>query len=111
MQFIMGNKDDAGLGLFNCLQKDKALKINWIRNWDKLPISITKLAMYHIKPKLATSDFWLCKFKKADIKYVCNLTGFWQDVVTDWSEISYHQVTSVQKVLQQIIWLNSHIRV
>ena len=72
---------------------------------------LNALAYYHIKPKLHNEDFWQCNFNKKDIKYVCTASGFWLSVVDAWAQYNFYHPETLEKILTQPIWLNSHVRI
>ena len=55
---------------------------------------------------------WLCNLNKRDIDLVRSFKeSFWRDVLIDWREINFCTPTSKNQVINQIIWLNSNIRI
>ena len=102
-------KEKGGLRL-TCLEKcQKALRIQWIKR------IMGKLEWQYIYEELnpdAGEMIWKCNINKKDVKVVCNSkTGFWVETLQIWSECHFHQPQNVSEVKNQVIWLNSLIKV
>ena len=52
-----------------------------------------------------------CNFSRQDVELVCGAKGFWKDVINTWSDYNFHCVNEIDEILNQRIWLNSHIRI
>ena len=58
LSVLQGDHIDGGMGLFDLGKRDAALKIAWISRYNELPENMKLLANYHIKPRIANSEFW-----------------------------------------------------
>ena len=68
MSQLVQNKNSGGLKLVDLKTRDKSLKINWIYRLHTNDVMLTKLAYFHVAPKLQNESFWECNFKKSDLK-------------------------------------------
>ena len=64
-----------------------------------------------IRPKIENAEFWYCNFDRSDLKHVCNPVGFWRSVMEYWADYNFHEITDIEEVLHQQLWLNSHVRI
>ena len=48
--------------------------------------------------------------KTADAKKLCNQKEFWGQVYLAWCEYNYHEPQCLDEVLNEILWMNSHIK-
>ena len=101
-------KESGGVKLVNLVQKDKSLKIQWVRilqNDQSLAAVVYQLIQPDLKEKI-----WECNLRKGDVHLVlprCK-NAFWHDVLYAWCE--YHECSPNPRNCQ-IIWCNSDIRV
>ena len=111
-EILQGNKDDGGLGLVNLQVKEKALKIAWVQTLKK-DVELSNLVYSCITPELK-EKIWECNLSTKDVEYtvqhgILGQNTFWNDVLLAWSEYNFEKL--VEHSGNQIIWLNSHIRV
>ena len=102
-------KKCGGIRLFSVLEKQKALKANWIIRalkddffkeilFDHINIPQTNWFLKtNIHPKDASKFF-----KKKD---------FWSEAFTHWCEITFVEPQSFQEIVNQTIWFNSHVKI
>ena len=97
--------DCGGCNLVDLKQKDKALKISWVKvlQEDK---TMAEIAYHNIDPEVQ-DKIWLCNLKPCDVKYVMHTRNiFWKNVLEDWCS-----QTSQSPECKSIIWWNSDIRI
>ena len=109
LQMLQGNKDQGGLGLANIEYRDKSLKIQWIANLLKDPLM--KSLPYDAMDNPIGDLIWNSNLKKEDLSLFSRKENFWLDVFKSWLEYKENPVDSKDKVCNQMIWLNSNIRI
>ena len=112
-EVIWAPKEHGGLKIPNMGTQDKALKLGWMERY-KNSHSLPSNYLLDRKYKATSEIIWDCNLKKEDIKHIFkNKTGtFVHQVLHYWCEIHFHGVTcDKQNVENQIIWLNSNIRI
>ena len=97
---------DGGMGLVDLSRKDDSLKASWVQMIfnGQYPEKIPHECLHdRIGPML-----WSCNLAKEDVELcVGNKNRFWKDVVKAWCK--YHYTPDPRQ--NQIIWLNSEIRI
>ena len=88
-----------------------ALKITWVKRINEMCQSQLKLTTKLISPLVVSGDFWKYNFSESDLYQVCNPKGFWKSVVQAWSIYNYFEPQTLDEVLDQYVWFNSHIKV
>ena len=111
LKTLQNSTIQAGLRLFNPALKDKSIKISWVKRYQDFDENSKLLALYCIKPVITNQELWYCNTSVKDMKYLCNPTGFWKDVMTCWCEYNYHEIENIETLLHERIWINSHIRI
>ena len=108
LETLMKGKDQGGLALRDFRVKNATLKASWVLCTDQFMQSQLNI----IVPKILGSLFWNCELNKKDAATLVknkNVNCFWKQLVIHWFDIK-HQTCHVEK-MQQIIWLNSKIRI
>ena len=105
LKSLQACKTIGGAGLVNIKYKDMSLKISWIQILDK---ECEYAKMVYSQIHKVGSWIWRCNLHPNDIHLVKVQSTFWVDVLHAWSEFSYFRQNPV---LNQIIWLNSRIRI
>ena len=109
---ITNERDSFGLK-FPCIAtKDKAMKIAWIKRLISNHASIispfldkTLLIDLHV--------FFECNIKFIDIEdcWRCRPSIFWIDVLKAWCDVNYCPIDEVKNPNEEVIWMNSNIKV
>jgi hypothetical protein len=97
----------------DCL--DKSLKLSWIKRLMSNNRASWKNLVFH--------QFWILKYLK-DFFFLCNLhvkdfskeyysklNTFWKQVISYWCETNYNEPLAYTDIVNQTLWLNSHIKV
>ena len=99
-------KEDGGLQLVDLKRKDDSMKVAWIKMiWEGMyPAEIPHTILHPgIKENL-----WICNLHESDVDLVCKTTNvFWKDVLRAWCRLHYSKC----QCKDQVVWLNSEIRV
>ena len=111
MNTLQAAIDDGGLALFDAENRDKSLKVAWIKRLINMKPGMKALAYYCISQHIQNDDFWLYNINKKDLKYICNTDNFWFCVVTAFAEINFHDIHNINELMRERIWYNSHIKV
>ena len=105
-------KDQGGLGLVDIAAKSTSLMLNWIPRIQTCE-AIKHLANYFIGNEYLTDQFiWKANLHYRDIKFIrSNIKGsFWEKLLIEWCKLNFHTPQSSESILDQIIWMNSHIK-
>ena len=100
------DRSEGGLQLVDITRKDTALKTTWVKIiWEgQYPHQIP----HEILHKELREKIWMCNLCAKDVEKVCPTKNcFWKDILKAWCEYHYQDLN----VSNQVIWLNSHIRV
>ena len=111
LRVLQNSVDEGGLNLVNFRNKDRALKASWVRTIKTYSFlqNIMKEAL-KIPPAI---EVFSCNLKKQDIIKIYPQC-FWRDVIEAYSLMNYEEseeITDVNKIGAQCIWLNSNIKV
>ena len=104
--FLIMGKKCGGAGLVDIKAKEKALKITWIQILENEP-DLNRLVQLNNIPEIGNL-IWECNLKPEDVRIFVK-DKFWLHVYEAWFEFKSKNDT-VSKDVQQIIWLNSDIR-
>ena len=111
MNVMCANVKDGGLGLFDPMLKDKALKIAWVpRIINMCPVS-KSLSYSVINPVVKNDEFWMLNIHPKDVPQICKADPFWRSVITSYAEVNYHEITNFDVLMHERIMYNSHIKV
>ena len=106
LEVLQSEQQHGGLGIVNFKLKDQSLKVGWVQML-KTDSFLAEFA--YSKLNYVLKDIiWQCNLKTADIKKLFE-NSFWRDVLLAWSKYNYDDDVSDPE--NQVIWLNSHIRV
>ena len=64
--------------------------------------------------KIFNSLFWECNFTQKDIEIYLHgrkQLSFWRDLLTLWGVFNYSVPNTKNEIKNEIIWLNSHIKI
>ena len=106
---LQGNKKEGGLRLVDLDIKDKALKVQWV--FRVIKDELLRTLAYNMLDNKIGDLIWEVNLNKKDIKFLSKNEGFWIDVFEAWSEWTYEDPKTREHVRNQIIWLNSDIRI
>ena len=106
---LKGHKMDGGAGLVNILKRDESLKLDWVFRY----LQQTDIANRADEAlgNCACTMLWSCSLNTRDAVKIFSTNHFWGDVLTVWTKYSYQLPTQKREVLEEILWLNSNIRV
>ena len=102
------SKDQGGLKLIDLESKQDAIQISWVfRSQDSN--LLRKSAESSLCP-ITGPMIWRCNLHQRHIKQIVqDSESFWSQVLSSWCKIHFDEPSSKQGILDQIIWLNSHI--
>ena len=103
-----GRKQNGGLGVHDGGKKDQALKAQWVTKIISLPKM--KVLAYTNMQNPVRDLIWRCSIMEEDIRILFP-EGFWRDVLQVWSKIHFDVPVTKGEVLNEILWLNSNIRI
>ena len=107
---LQKSKEQGGIKVMDIVAKQDSLLINWIFKLEEDPV-LCECAYQILSPYLRNM-IWNCNLdKKAIIQYFKDIHNFWVCVLLAWSKIHYVEPQSKVQVLNQFIWLNTHIRI
>ena len=108
MKLLCRKKDQGGLRLVNMTAKQNALKITWISKL-KNDTLLATCAYHNLDPHLADL-IWKCNISPKDVKTHFS-KSLWKEVLKAWSVINFWDPQNKSQVQDQVLWLNSNIKV
>ena len=98
---------------FPCIRtKDESLKIAWVKRiLDNEQTSISPFLAKNIKVDLHI--FFQCNLRKTDLDdcWYAKPSSFWCNVLITWCQSNYRTANEVEFPDEEILWLNSNIRI
>ena len=110
LSVLKANREDGGLGLVDMASKHQALLYNWVNDCFKYPI-IGNLAQAFLGDKFSLECIWKTNLKGKDSKELFPGSSFWHRLLHSWHDYNYHDPQNLDKVKQECLTANSHIRV
>ena len=110
LRVLQSSIENGGLGLVNFEMKDQSLKTSWVKSVHSDP-SCGNLAYVFLNEEL-DDLIWECNLNVNDVKSADGIgksNSFWLDALKAWSQVNFEP--DVEKQIDPIIWLNSHIRI
>ena len=110
-EMLTKNRSNFGLN-FPCIAtKDKSLKMAWIKrllNSDADCVS----PFLKVNLKVGFDTLFRCNLKKSDLKDCSNsqLPLFWKQTLEIWCEANYRSIDQIENPNEEILWLNSNIK-
>ena len=102
-------KSQGGLKLVDLSCKQDALKIDWIFRLESDPF-LADCALQNLDKHLGLL-IWYCNLSYKDAVNMYRTDNFWHQVLRAWSKINYSVPATREEILEQVIWLNSQIRI
>ena len=106
---LQSHKKCSGLGLVNLEMKDISLKISWIQVIQS-DESMAAIAYHYLNPQLREL-IWKCNINPKEVHSLNIKSSFWKDVLYAWSMVHYQIESQVESPGDQVIWLNSAIKI
>ena len=109
MHTLTRKRNQGGVQLIDIARKQDAIKILALFQ------SETDKFLHHrmhqqLEPKLE-SVIWKCNISPQDVSKKYDTENFWPQALLAWSKIHYHRPSNKQEIGEQILWLNSHIKI
>ena len=106
---LIKSKLQGGLRLFDLKTKQAALKINWIKKISNE--NFYKACFFHSTGLPPVEYVFKINLSARDATNICT-KSFWTEVFVHWCGFNHDdRVNTLDKVLHQIIWMNTHIRI
>ena len=107
---LRNDKQMGGLRLVNLEAKHTAIQLQWINLLEK--DESLRCFAYNALNLALSEKIWMCNLEQRDVKYVCTkANSYWTSVLTEWCKLHFSEPRGFEEVSDQIIWLNSHIRI
>ena len=107
LNILQNQKSDGGLNLVNLKLKDKALKATWPQIL-ATEEDYAKLVYNSLRCNGLGHNIWRCTIHPQEIKNWRVTNIFWAQTLECWCEYNYYTQFRVEN---QVIWLNSYIRI
>ena len=107
---LIGDYEDGGYRMIDITSQNTASKLSWMKRL----INTEGIWKEHILGKLNIDIQYLlrCNLQYKDIQAKLPKGSIWEEIFQKWCKINYiDQVNGIEQVLNQNIWLNSHIRI
>ena len=109
MKILQGNRDEGGLGLTNLKNRDVAFKIQWVIKAQQNE-KIKEIANIMLKNPIGNL-IWEVHMNSKDIGVLETSNNFWTNVFELWVDLNFNHVETAVEAKNQIIWLNSEIKI
>ena len=111
-QMITNSRNNFGLKFPSLVLKDRSLKLAWIKRMVDSGMSETSPFLYH-NIKIDPHLLFQCNIKVEDLGFIWQNkpSSFWIDVLKAWCTSNYRTPNNIEKPDEEIIWLNSNIKV
>ena len=110
LKILQMDKSQGGQRLVSLYHRQLAFKVKWIfklQNSDFLRACAHRELHPHLEDKI-----WRCNLSVDDVRSLYSVQeSFWAQVLEAWAIIHHWGPNTAGEVLQQIIWLNSHIKI
>ena len=106
---IVANINEGGLKMVHFESMVKAIKLNWIKRFDKSKSNYYNLVDCLIGMKVTISNLVKCHIKKKDLEGIQN--SFYKQIMMYWSSIYTAQTMTPTEIYNQVIWVNSSVSV
>ena len=110
MEILQKAKYDGGAGLVNIEAKHKSLLIGWIGSLQSNK-NIYSLARDAIGPMAEDNLVWRANISPEDANKLFPKENFWTQLIKIWASYNFFEPQSKETVRNQVIWLNSNIKV
>ena len=108
LETLTKKREQGGARLVDISAKQDTIKIGWIFLIE--PDLFLAECAYSTLSKSLGQLIWRCNVKYSDeVKMYKNL--FWSSVLASWSKIHYGDPLTKNEILEEIIWLNSNLRI
>ena len=108
MSTLTKKKNQGGLKLVDLVAKQNALKISWIFKLNQSPF--LQAAMYENLTSSLGMSLWKCNLSQTDAMKIFK-ASLWGDIMAAWCLINYRKPSNRLEVLDQVLWLNSDLRI
>ena len=108
MKTLTKDRKQGGLRLVDIEARQSALKTSWILRLESDHFLAT-CAYSELNPTLRNL-IWRCNLAPRDVRMLFG-DGFWAKILLAWSNVQYNTPSTKSQIWNQIIWLNSYIRV
>ena len=107
MYTLQRGRDQGGLRLVDLKSKQEALKIQGIFRMEE---SVMRCLYSYLNVECLHGNVWQCNLNVQDCDRMF-LQGYWKDVIRAWCRINFYWPQSKSQVMDQVIWLNSGIKI
>ena len=103
---LMLAKEHGGLRLSDISARQDCFKISWIfRDNNEI---LGESMFQSITPELRHL-IWKCNLKAEDVRKMLDTNLFWVQVLLAWCKINHGHPSGKSQILDEILWMNSHI--
>ena len=101
-------KKHGGLRLFDPKNKQKALKLTWVKVVQQTPFF--EFCFWENMKITKFPNIFECNVHSKDVVKICDTSNFWGQILMHWCEFTYHEPNDINSILHESIWYNSHIK-
>ena len=103
---LQASKNLGGMELVDFELKDKSLKASWVKHL--MADNLLSVLAYQMLCPTLNQKIWECNLKSSHVHEIFE-NGFWTEVLQAWAELNFVVPTSLNEILNQVIWYNSCI--
>ena len=108
MELLCNPKNNGGLKLVDFNKKFQSIKIGWISKIIGNPA--LQYVYYFLIPTIKEL-IWSVNLAKGDVPKIISINSQWQEILCEWCDYYYRDENLGGMAKDQIIWLNSNIRI
>jgi hypothetical protein len=106
---LIGDYDTGGYKMTDLTSYIKAIKVRWMERFVNIP-GIWKKEIENIS-NIDLQVLSRCNALYKDLPFRNVNGGMWDEILKGWCEENFHEVNSIDEIMQQCLWYNSHIKI
>ena len=109
LNVLQNARNNGGIEIANIDHKQLSLHVNWIKKLHDSPMKWPYVYEW-IAPKLQ-AYIWECNLSKTDAQKINIPNCHWKNILIQWARIHHTSPETKNEIKEQIIYLNSHIKI
>ena len=108
---LIEHKENAGLNMIDFSLFDGALKICWVKRFCSEGNQPWKIVPFRLLSNVGGTLLFYCNYNVKYLTLNAKLPAFCNEIILHWQEINNVIPKTKKDVLDQIIWINSFIKI
>jgi hypothetical protein len=106
---LIGDYSTGGYKMTDLVTYIKAIKIRWMERLISIP-GLWKKELEN-SCNLNLGVFCRCNTQYKDLPFKMPNKGMWDEILQEWCKENFRTVNSLDEIMQQCLWYNSHIKI